>query len=99
MLPGVILPSDGLSGLGHFEKGTLCSVCLKGNRLVKCRYSQTGSTLTASLGHINLDQLGSTQIKQFKNKLEKTETFAHLKVKITLKYRPNKERLEHVSLC
>jgi len=32
MLPGVILPSDGLPGLGHFEKGTLCSVCLKGNK-------------------------------------------------------------------
>ncbi|KAL9950933.1 hypothetical protein ACROYT_G043506 [Oculina patagonica] len=32
MLPGVILPSDGLSGLGKFEKGTICSVCLKGNR-------------------------------------------------------------------
>jgi len=38
MLPGVILPSDGLSGLGRFENGTLCCVCLKGNRLVRGRY-------------------------------------------------------------
>ena len=37
MLPGVILPSDGLSGLGRFEKGTLCSVCLKGNRYSVCK--------------------------------------------------------------
>ena len=34
MLPGVILPPAGLSGLGRFEKGTLCSVCLNGNRQV-----------------------------------------------------------------
>lgn len=34
MLPGVILPSDGLAGLGKFEKGTICSVCLKANRSV-----------------------------------------------------------------
>ncbi|CAH3156749.1 unnamed protein product [Pocillopora meandrina] len=32
MLPGVILPSEGLSAVGRFERGTLCSVCLKGNR-------------------------------------------------------------------
>lgn len=32
MLPGVVLPSNGLSSFGQFEKGTICSVCLKGNR-------------------------------------------------------------------
>ena len=31
MLPGVVLPSNGLSSFGQFEKGTICSVCLKGN--------------------------------------------------------------------
>lgn len=32
MLPGVIVPSDGVSALGHFDKGTICTVCVKGNR-------------------------------------------------------------------
>lgn len=32
MLPGVILPSSGVSSFGQFDKGTICSVCLKGNR-------------------------------------------------------------------
>lgn len=33
MLPGVIIPSDGVSAFGSFDKGALCSVCLKGNRM------------------------------------------------------------------
>jgi len=73
MLPGVILPSDGLSGLGRFEKGTLCCVCLKGNRLVRGRYrSQSCSTQTASLGQINLDQLKSNNTTD--NTIEEIET-------------------------
>ena len=32
MLPGVIVPSNEVSALGQFNKGVICSVCLKGNR-------------------------------------------------------------------
>ncbi|KAJ7323398.1 Eukaryotic translation initiation factor 2D [Desmophyllum pertusum] len=44
MLPGIILPSDGVSALGHFEKGAVCSVCLKGNRTPVA----VGTTLVSS---------------------------------------------------
>ncbi|CAH3015379.1 unnamed protein product [Porites evermanni] len=32
MLPGVVVPSEGVSALGRFEKGAICSVCLNENR-------------------------------------------------------------------
>lgn len=32
MLPGVVVPTEGVSALGRFEKGAICCVCLNGNR-------------------------------------------------------------------
>jgi len=72
------LPARPLSALWAFYTG---------------RYkSRTGSTRTASLGRINLDQLGSTRIvsDHEKNiKLNEIETFTYLKVKIPVKNGPN----------
>ena len=43
----------------------------------------------ASPGRINSDRLGSTRIMKKNIKLEKTETFTHLKAKIPVNNGPN----------
>ncbi|PFX20867.1 Eukaryotic translation initiation factor 2D [Stylophora pistillata] len=87
MLPGVILPCEGLSALGRFERGTLCSVCLKGNRAPVA----VGTTLVSSkdlledglrgkgvkIEHVYLDQLwaqgSKTQLPQLNETNEQVE--------------------------